>query len=234
MFLAKQAIKSDNDYSLSTFAWVFLLLCWNLIARCNSVASIMYDHLSWNQDHLNIVFPSHKGDKEGKTSIPKAVYANPQCPEICAILALAIYFFSSCWRRVGSKRTLFSTGSSDTENRFSRWLKSVCTDEQAELINMGLLILAIGTHSFRKGVATFLSAINGGPTAVAIYLRAGWSLGPVQSRYILEGKGSDELCGRAATCINITDSEFAALPPHFNLCNGPIMSQAEWEAIVPG
>ena len=57
----------------------------------------------------------------------------------------------------------------------------------------------IGTHSFRKGIATFLSGSPGSPTAIAIYLRARWSLGPVQSRYILEGEGGDQVCGRAAT-----------------------------------
>jgi len=56
----------------------------------------------------------------------------------------------------------------------------------------------------------------GGPTAIAIYLRAGWSLGNVQQRYILAGDGGDQVCGRAATGLKITDPSFAALPPHFN------------------
>ena len=59
--------------------------------------------------------------------------------------------------------------------------------------SQGVDISMIGAHSFRGGVAIFLSGTPGGPTAIAIYLRAGWSLGPVQSRYILEGEGGDQM-----------------------------------------
>jgi len=47
-------------------------------------------------------------------------------------------------------------------------------------------VVEVGTHSFRKGVAEFLSGMVGGASPKSIYLRSGWSLGPVQSRYILE------------------------------------------------
>ena len=59
-----------------------------------------------------------------------------------------------------------------------------------------------------------------------------WSLG-VQSRYILEGQGSDQLCGRAATGLCITESEFANLPPHFDPA-AAILELEEWEKILPG
>ena len=84
------------------------------------------------------------------------------------------------------------------------------------------------------GIATFLSSMPGGPTAVAIYLRAGWSLGPVQSRYILEGGGGDQLCGRAATGVSLNHASFADLPPRFDCTSGPVLTVAEWEVILPG
>ena len=99
---------------------------------------------------------------------------------------------------------------------------------------MGILILEIGTHSFRKGVASFLSGLPGGPNAIAIYLRAGWSLGPVTSRYIMEGQGNDQLCGRAATGLPITEPSFADLPAHFDLSAGEVLSVTQWEEILPG
>lgn len=64
---------------------------------------------------------------------------------------------------------------------------------------MGLIIADIGTHSFRKGIATVLANKPGGHAAISIWLRAGWSLGSVQSRYIFEGAGGDQFVGRAAT-----------------------------------
>jgi len=99
---------------------------------------------------------------------------------------------------------------------------------------MGLVLADIGSHSFRKGIATFLSGMPGGPSPVSIYLRAGWSLGPVQARYILGGGGGDQLCGRAATGISLNDPAFADLPPHFDLSKGAVLTTQEWEEILPG
>jgi hypothetical protein len=232
-FLAKKAFRQSTDHMQGIFAHFFLLLCWNLISRCVSVASLMYDHISWEEDSMVIVFPSHKGDKEGKNSAPKHIYANRTCPEICPILAFSIFLFTCGYRRSGSRRDLFG-GINETEARFSKWLKHACGTSSNELLLMGLIISEIGTHSFRKGIATFLSSIPGGPTAIAIYLRAGWSLGPVQSRYILEGQGGDQLCGRAATGLSLTEMEFADLPPHFDMSCGPILAIDQWEDILPG
>lgn len=100
--------------------------------------------------------------------------------------------------------------------------------------------MEIGTHSFRKGIASFLSCLTGGPSAIAIYLRAGWSLGAVTARYIFEGGGGDQLCGRAATgiCIGLILSIikkmlFADLPPHFDLSEGAVLTVNQWEEILP-
>ena len=54
----------------------------------------MYDHITWNVDAMVFKFPKHKGDQEGRTSIPKHVYANPLNPTICPILAFAVLVFS--------------------------------------------------------------------------------------------------------------------------------------------
>jgi hypothetical protein len=139
-------------------------------------------------------------------------------------------------RRDGSKCHVFGESTKGVENRFGSWLTAFIgiVSVAAVLLELGLEKLQIGTHSFRKGVATFLSSMVGGPSPIAIYLRAGWSLGPVQSRYILEGQGGDQLCGRAATGLTMTSTEFARLPPHFNASGGSILTVEEWEDIVPG
>ena len=53
----------------------------------------MYDHIWWEEDSMVIVFPTHKGDKDGENSLssPKHVFANPINPEICPILAFGAY-----------------------------------------------------------------------------------------------------------------------------------------------
>jgi hypothetical protein len=149
---------------------------------------------------------------------------------ICLILSLAIYLFTKGYDREGSKTTQFP---GDAESKFSKWLRRICEANSETLRSQGVDISMIATHSFRKGVATFLSGTPGGPTAIAIYLRAGWSLGPVQSRYILEGEGGDQMCGRAATGLPITDVTFANLPAHIlTLESG--LTTAVWDDILPG
>ena len=182
----------------------------------------MYNNISWAGDALVTVFPSHKGDKEGARSLPKHVYANTEEPSICLILNFAIYVFTRRYDREGSKTRVFQ---GDSESRFSKWLSRLCEDNEELLRNQRVDISMIGTHSFRKGIATFLSGTRGGPTAIAIYLRAGWSLGLVQSRYILEGEGGDQVCGRAATGLPLTDTSFANLPAHFLAGDNGISSE---------
>lgn len=228
-FLASKAFEQQNDYNIAISCHLFLILCWNLIARCVSVGSLMYNHISWELDAMVLVFPSHKGDKEGKNALPKHVYANTAEPHICPILSFAIYIFTRGYDREGSKTNIFS---GEAESRFSKWLHRLCTENKVLLMNQGIDVSMIGTHSFRKGIASFLSGTPGGPTAIAIYLRAGWSLGPVQSRYILEGEGGDQVCGRAATGLPVTDVSFSNLPPHF--VSDIILSINEWEDILPG
>ena len=230
-FLALKALEQCKDHNLAIFSHLYLLLCWNLIARCVSVGGLMYNHVSWENDSMVIVFPSHKGDKEGRNALPKHVYANIAEPNICPILSFAVYIFTRGYEREGSKRTVFA---GDAESRFSKWLGNLCTENKDLLRNQGVEISMIGTHSFRKGIASFLSGTPGGPTAISIYLRAGWSLGPVQSRYILEGEGGDQVCGRAASGLPLTDVSFANLPPHFLRNDEDCLSTGEWEDILPG
>lgn len=97
---------------------------------------------------------------------------------------------------------------------------------------MGVYISEIGTHSFRKGVSTYLGSQPGGPSPISVFLRAGWSLGRVQSRYIFENEGGDQFVGRAATGLPLTDIKFASLPPHF--ISEQILTTAQWEEILPG
>ena len=174
----------------------------------------MYNHVSWENDSMVVVFFSHKGNKEGRNALPKHVYANIAEPSVCPILSFAIYIFTRGYEREGAKMTIFA---GDAENRFSKWLKKLCNVNEGVLLNQSVEIDSIDTHSFRKGIASYLSGTPGGPTAISIYLRAGWSLGPVQSRYILEGEGGDQLCGRAASGLPLTDVSFANLPPYFLL-----------------
>ena len=200
------------------------------MARSDNVQMLLFEHIRWENGAMVVQFVKTKTDSTGANTDPKKVYPNPVKPHICPVLALAVYVFTMGVREEGSKANIW--GNNNASSRFSKWLKGLLIAGASILAAMCIIIDDIGTHSFRKGIATYLSGMVGGPSPVNIYLRAGWSLGN-QKRYILSGGGGDELCGRAATGLNINLEEFASLPPHFNLDDGPILSEAEWEGAFP-
>ena len=195
-FLAQKAVEQTKDYNLAIFSHLYLLLCLNLIARCVSVGRLMYNHISWENDFMIIVFLSHKGDKEGRNALPKDIYANIVEPTACPILSFAVYIFTRGFEREDSKMTLFA---GDTESRFIKWLSNLCQTNKDMLLNHGVDISMIGTHSFR-----------------------------------IRGVVGDQVCGRAASGLSLTDVSFANLPSHFLRNNEECLSTAEWEDILPG
>ena len=150
--IVNKALGATADFSLAIFAWVFIVLTWNIMARCNTTSGIMFDHIKWENDSMVIHVPVSKGDQEGAKTSPKHVYANPTCPALCPILALAVYVFTVGFRRTGAKRTLFSE-EGKAESRFSDWLKNSLGGLAADLVAMGIAIIEIGTHSIRKGTS---------------------------------------------------------------------------------
>jgi len=187
-WVAKQAMLCNNDFNRGVFGWVFLLFAWNLISRGRNVGNLMFEHLSWQDDSLTVRMFVKKHDQEGKDCAPKHVFANPVKPWICPVLALAVYTFTAGPRQPGAKMLLFSNDG--LEARFGQWLRGILKSHESTLQAMGLDISHIGTHSFRKGTATWLAGMVDGPSGVQIYLHAGWSLG-LQKRYIFDGGGSD-------------------------------------------
>ena len=47
--LAKRALEQPKDIPQAIFAWTFEVLCWNLIARSNSVGGTLFQHIGWEE-----------------------------------------------------------------------------------------------------------------------------------------------------------------------------------------
>ena len=58
----------------------------------------------------------------------------------------------------------------------------------AELTRLGAEKKQLGTHSVRKGAASYCAGMMNGPSTVQVFLRAGWSLGNVQDRYLFASR----------------------------------------------
>ena len=70
-------------------------------------------------------------------------------------------------------------------------------------------------------------------SVVSVYLRAGWSLGNTQDRYIFSGPGGDETVGRVVCGLPVNDTAFCALPPHFTLSDLEVIKESVgWESVV--
>ncbi|ETK72455.1 hypothetical protein F441_20896 [Phytophthora nicotianae CJ01A1] len=144
---------------------------------------------------------------------PRHVYANPLQPSVCPILALAIYWATSTF---DVDNRLFP--GSDQYDRFRKRLYRLLEDEMVsvELKRRGVNPSDLGTHSMRKGAATYCaSGSTACPSSTAVHLRAGWSLGGVQNTYLRYEAAGDMHVGRTVAGLLTNSCEFAILPPHF-------------------
>jgi len=152
------------------YAHVYLVLQWNLMSRTNNISTTNYEHIWWENDSLVIHVPKQKNDANGARAYPKHVFANPLDPLICPVLALALWLIGCCAHRTDNK--LFDGTFCD--DKFGDWLSNILSKmNQTIKDSLGIDISDIGTHSIRKGVATFESGMIGGPSMVAIFIRIG-------------------------------------------------------------
>jgi len=185
-FVTLQREGRVDCWNQGIFAWSYLIFSWNLIARSITTGDIYLQHISWNNDSMVITVPTTKSDKEGSREKSFHVYANPLEPLLCPILALAVLILCQGHREESRKFQVFE--GEHSEKRFSECLNSMVKRlTESEAMLLGGMREDIGTHSIRKGAATYCLGMEG-PNPVMVYLRAGWSLGNVQNRYIFSCK----------------------------------------------
>ena len=202
------------------------------MCRSASVGKIMFQHCDWKDDHLVVTFAKHKGDQDGEgLGNVKAVYANVHNPSICPILALAVLIFTAHRGADTREQQIFGRSSEDRFTKVFQKNLSCLDSDSGEKLSTDKK--DVGTHSTRKGVVSYVLSLCG-ITAVQVYLRAGWSLGNVQDRYIIAGAGGDEVVGRAACGLPITTKEFTILPPHFSREIDLMLSAIGWANILTG
>jgi len=110
---------------------------------------------------------------------PRHIYANPLQPSICLILAPGLFWASS---NFDGSDLLFS-GSNHYERFRKCWLMLLKEgDVAAELKRQGLYATELGTHSMRKGSATFFSS---GSTACPSSTAVHWLVTRRSLEYVL-------------------------------------------------
>jgi integrase len=197
------------------FAHCFMVICWNLMCRSSNALQIRYEHMGWKEDALTVFFAHMKNDQLGeRPRDPRAVYANPLMPEICPILALAVFFL--CHEFQEGNNCLFP--GSNQYDRFRKALKRVTAIAaiKTALAMHGINPDDLGTHSLRKGAATYCSSgSTAAPSVQAINLRAGWAMGGVQDTYYRYERAGDQYVGRTVAGLPCDSENFSILGPHF-------------------
>ena len=185
------------------------------MARSSNTFRIHYNHMDWREDALCIFFSQMKNDQFGeRPRDPRHVYANPFMPEICPILSLGMYWLSVGFDHQSSK--LYPGAS-----QYYRFCKIF--EKINELEEIGALLEAqgiqpedLGSHSLRKGSATYCSSGSTcDPSASAIHLRAGWTMGGVTDTYIRYEAAGDCYVGRTVCGLPLNSADFATIGPHF-------------------
>ena len=177
---------------------------------------------------------------------PRHIYANPVNPSICPILSLGIYWICNPFKVKADgtvEQRLFPGRYDQTPfitymfsypvltkstqkfmlgdrqyNRFSNILNSVLARPGVRelLAERGLHASDIGTHSIRKGAATFASqGTTACPSLASISNRAGWTMGQVRDIYLRYEAAGDQYCGRVVSGLSIMSPQFALTPPYF-------------------
>lgn len=208
------------------FAWVFTTLMWNTVGRSINVAELRCCHFNWENDSLLVTFSQTKGDRSGESTCdPKHIFANPTNPAVCPITSLCVYLMLH-----KTENKIFAGN-----NEARRYGQILATTLRTIGFQVSGSPEDIGTHSNRKGAATYCNSFPCGPTPLQIYLRAGWSIGKVQDRYLFNGSGGDCLVGRTLAGLCPTSEEFALLTPHFHESDlNYISDELGWENIFPG
>jgi len=203
----------------SIFCLCFLTLQWNLISRSEATESIAFSQMSWEDDHLKLCFPKHKSDQVGMNKDEaRHVYSNPSMPAICPIRALSAYCLAFPQVIIDGGK-LFP--GSEQKSRFGKCLHRIFNNNRDLYLSYHVDPQELGTHSIRKGAATYCCAgVHPGPPVVSVCLRAGWTIGRVKERYLKYENAGDELVGRTLlTGIPPTSCEFGISPLYF--CSSP-------------
>jgi len=113
-------------------------------------------------------------------------------------------------------------------------MDAVQTAVTAHLRSLGLQPEDLGSHSIRKGAATYCSSGSTHcPSSSAVSERAGWSNGAVFNTYLRYEAAGDAFVGRTITGPPIDSSEFAILPPHFKEADSSGMVTSAIEMLFP-
>mmetsp|Transcript_25225 Transcript_25225/g.36236 ORF Transcript_25225/g.36236 Transcript_25225/m.36236 type:complete len:384 (-) Transcript_25225:389-1540(-) len=210
--LCQLAMESTNN----SRAHLFLTLAWNLMTRSVTTSMLLVSHLSWGGDCIRVSWGGkHKSNQSGDQGSRfyeanvRHIYANPIHPEMCCFLALGIWLISCT--SMSANSPLFSC--EREEENFNNWLrKTFDTMSDEKQMECGFNFARYSSHSTKKGGSSYAASLPGLCNIIALWLRAGWSIGAVLPAYIHANEAGDQNCGRVLSGLNPSNPELSTLP----------------------
>ena len=198
------------------------------MSRSDSIDQLTLHHLEWQGDCMVITEQATKSDQGGERIFGKHLYANPLNPTVCPMLAVGVSIFM----RPGTGSMQLFPGT-NTKDRFGNLLHVMLKDaDSAQKRTLGCEVEDIGLHSTRKGSASMCLGQVAGPSPCQVFIRMNHSLGDLRDRYIFQGEGGDQLCGRMVVGLPFDDVKFAVLPPHFTASMSARLTDDFWRSIL--
>ena len=214
--LARILFESEKPEHVA--AHTFLLLEWNLISRAEYVVNSKIDAVKMEEDALLFDIGKTKTDQEGTKNIdhPWHVYANPQNPYICTVLAMARHLM--CNPTILNGQCDLFEGSSQYERFNKIFIDIINDDEYREVFtSLGMPPDHFGTHSIRKGAVTHVATgSTSSPPIASICLRANWAMPGVMNRYIKFEYAGDQFVGKSVSGRNRMKKDFAESCAYFD------------------
>ena len=217
--IAKMALLESSSSRENLLAHSFAVIGWNLMSRSVTVSPLLWNDIGWVGDCMTITYQTSKTNQEGLHVVPRHIFANPVDPLICPVLALGLKLISESDFDSGKPSKIFYGPCGN--QRFSMWLTRALnrmTDE--EIAELGCPPRDLGTHSFRKGAATYVCGLVDGPHTDSVKLRMDHTIGSTDDRYIHIQAGSDKRVGRCVTGLDSNNDDFCYLPPLFTDFDG--------------
>lgn len=177
--LAKKSLE-DCSKRTPSFAHLFVVMCWNLVARSFTIANLRYDHITWEGDAMVIALPLEAPGEPGEIDKgSRHLYANPDDPDICPILALALHKFTGK-ARVGLQQRLFAQEAKSCESRFGKWFIAACRQNERIIELQKSIKGDLGTRSLSLGASKYLLGTSDFGHRAAAHARSGMTYKPVR------------------------------------------------------
>ena len=209
--------------TLLSSLWAYVVLLWNLMARCDRVAQLLWTNMSWYKDSFTIFIPKSKTDQGGDRAFHKKLYCADK-PNVCPVLSCAVLFFTRT-----DYRSSFVFPRADTRRSGLRQIGQLIAARYsaANYALFGCNPLHIAWHHFKRGAFTFLGALTDGPSWVGCKLRADQTVTDSSKPYLYQGSGQDGLIGRLLALLPYGDPTFVVGPPAL-----PSDVVVPWECII--